>query len=383
MHTRNTAAWGLSANAVCDSHWNGIRNLIAAAYPALSPAYLNEFSTIKVLMMDHSACIQAMQFFNDAMQNVDPHSPHGPRLSVCLTEYERRCRYPDFAIAPLGFVATDFDKLISSGYIAMNDLGAGRTHGKYTHRMQQHIVMRIVTNNFQTAVNAPWTHSPLDLYVKAGATLGPIGVPGGMNGGLPDHSTNLFGYLYDLGVGHTGTFGHPDNLFTAMRNNGAIPLVNRTATKNFNKRTAERNAYNLARAPYDAAQFMLGVRRNQRNALAPLDPRRIVANVRVGLAHRAANAIPQPASPEDQYRTKLAGRGYVDLNQIPNPDPFGGGAGGAPLNYGNLVIVHPNNAAHGVATPPTVLQLQAAVVQSAVTLDPGVVLPNSGLHGHP
>ena len=99
------------------------------------------------------------------------------KLSRALEYYEGYCWFPANRVLLGGLLsAQDFFKSVKLGH--NKDPGAGTAHGDQSHRIQWHVLMREMTNDF-TVVPAPgWHHSPLSLFFELtqrhGAFWGPL-----------------------------------------------------------------------------------------------------------------------------------------------------------------------------------------------------------------
>ncbi len=90
------------------------------------------------------------------------------KLSELLAKYERMCWFPASHDVFCGFLETvDFDRSIARGIMA-KDPGASVNHGDFTHRLQWHAIMNVITNEFTTAKRSGWDNSPLALYTACG-----------------------------------------------------------------------------------------------------------------------------------------------------------------------------------------------------------------------
>ena len=90
------------------------------------------------------------------------------KLSELLAKYERICWFPASHDVFCGFLQTvDFDGSIARGIMA-KDPGASINHGDFTHRLQWHAIMNVMTNEFTTARRSGWDNSPLALYTACG-----------------------------------------------------------------------------------------------------------------------------------------------------------------------------------------------------------------------
>jgi hypothetical protein len=386
IYRLKSASYGLENHAICDYHFEKLKDHMARAFANLDRSYLVDFVMLKVLMLDKETVCRQLKFFNDNMQNIDNipiTATKGPRLRVVLSTYEQKCYFADFLIAPLEFIKTGFDNLGRSGFLSMNDFGAGIGHGKYTHRMQWHVVMRVLTDHFRTHVRAPWTKSPLDLYITAMSTQGDIDRGADLN----HHSTNLFGYIFDQSADGGGSFSWPDELFTEMRNQAKYPVLARSTSKIWMKRQTEKIAYDSAKAAYEKqyyAHYNAGVKLQAAQAEMERHswgPRRWLASLEVDAARAALQALPapgpKPLTPAQAYKQKLLGKGYQSMGSIPDADPYGTRAASAPdIDYADTVLVPTG------ALPPTTQDLQNNLVLSRSQLNPHVNLVTSAVHGH-
>lgn len=381
-YTNNLGNFGLSANAVCDQHYTLISTTIAGAYPALTPALLADFTRLKILMLDKPTVEGHLVTLDANMPTLDPAGPNGPRIGKVLGRYEKRCYFPDFLIVPLGFIKEGFDNLGRSGYLPMKDVGAGIGHGKYTHRIQWHTVMRTVTNQFASA-HSTWNHPPLELFLTSMSTVGNCGpVPG-----LAHHSTNLFGYIFDLAADGAGSYSWPDELFNEMRKTGKYPNIGRSALKNWNKRNQEDLAFRNAMTQYtkdvnthqQLAGELYDARQHRNNSSGPA---RWIANAKVGKAKAALDQVPLPAkplSPSDTMKQRLMATGnWAPMGAIPNADPFQQvGHYQPPINYGDAILVP-------LGTPmPSNHDIQQALASSRIQLNPAQQLPVCPASGLP
>jgi hypothetical protein len=229
----------------------------------------------------------------------------------------------------------------------------------------------------------PWQHSPLELYLKCTSSIGAIGKAGVFSAGLPDHSTNLFGYIFDLG-GTTQNYGHPDNLHVKTRDLAAYPVLARSTTKIFNKRDAEKTAYdtskqNFNNSPYGQKKAMLAMYRSERDKKIFS---RIAWNRKVGKLRRELESMmPTVAEPVKPIQAKkqawIAGGQWQALGVIGNADPFGTGMHQGTIDYEDHVL-----GMTGVV-PPNQLTLQNAISSSRTQRNPAVTTLVNSIHGHP
>ena len=136
------------------------------------------------------------------------------KLSRALEYYEGYCWFPANRTLLGGLLsADDFFKSVKLGQ--NKDPGAGKMHGDQSHRIQWHVLMRVMTNDF-TVVRAPgWHHSPLSLFFH-----------------LTQRQGVIWGLLLDS-QGNRG-WGNPDNVKVAVLTSGHANLaeaISRRATK--------------------------------------------------------------------------------------------------------------------------------------------------------
>ena len=120
------------------------------------------------------------------------------KLSVVLSEYEKYCWFPPNHEIFIGFVPSeDFQDYIARGLMP-KDPGAGVLHGDFTHRLQWHVISRIITREFSTCKRTGWRKTPLDLYTSLGQA--------------PATTNNVWFKLLD--DSNASTYRHPDRFHT-------------------------------------------------------------------------------------------------------------------------------------------------------------------------
>src|SRR5690606_12501419 len=91
-------------------------------------------------------------------------------LSKELTYYEYKCWFGDQQKIFAGLLsAQEFLNAMANGYM-VKDPGPGPNHGEFSHRLQWHMLMRIMTNDFTVPKTAEWHHTPLELYCWTGTS---------------------------------------------------------------------------------------------------------------------------------------------------------------------------------------------------------------------
>ncbi|MEZ2347712.1 LirA/MavJ family T4SS effector [Terriglobus sp. RCC_193] len=89
-------------------------------------------------------------------------------LSYTLKYFESLCWFPQTDVIPIGILpANEFYAMIERGMM-WKDVGAGLNHGIYAHRLQWHVLMAWVTNDFTLARASGWDHGAYDLFCSMG-----------------------------------------------------------------------------------------------------------------------------------------------------------------------------------------------------------------------
>ncbi len=158
--------WGLT-DPMCGHFFS----VLVKALPGCNPAYSSDYAKIYSVMMDGPLVTSCLQKLDNAIMS-KPHdvSPETNwlRFSSILSYYEKKCWFPEDILLPLGILASkDFYFYIRRGYV-LKDYGAGVKHGEFTHRLQWHVIMRVITQDFTKPIGQGWDHSPLELYVSLG-----------------------------------------------------------------------------------------------------------------------------------------------------------------------------------------------------------------------
>lgn len=133
------------------------------------------------------------------------------RLSRALEYYEGLCWFPTTHRVYTGSLTSEnYVSSIALGYMP-KDAGAGAQHGEYSHRLQWHCVLRMMTVDFTVPFDkARWKHSPLQIFTSLGSTEA--------------MAKGLWGYIFDnqdgvhynnpavLNMDVTGSFSLPNAL---------------------------------------------------------------------------------------------------------------------------------------------------------------------------
>jgi hypothetical protein len=97
------------------------------------------------------------------------HQPHF-HLSKALTYYEYKCWFGEQQKIFAGLLsAQEFLSAMHNGYM-VKDPGPGPQHGEFSHRLQWHVLMRVMTQDFTVPMHASWKLSPLELYSWTGTS---------------------------------------------------------------------------------------------------------------------------------------------------------------------------------------------------------------------
>ena len=162
---------------------------IAALYPVpAAPGPQDDFVKVHVLLQYNTAlCLTKIGLLNTEMGLAqaaaaanDPRFAKGAndptylKLSRALEYYEGLCWFPANRTLLGGLLSADaFHQSLKLGL--NKDPGAGRAHGDQSHRLQWHVIMRCITNDFQTTKHADsgWSYTPLELFYAF--TQGPGG----------------------------------------------------------------------------------------------------------------------------------------------------------------------------------------------------------------
>jgi hypothetical protein len=266
-----TVGWGFDA-VVCRKHYDMAVMLFESSAPALSQIldpngsgairvgsvhvplhaynaqYLADYVKLLVLMQNRKAVMECMQKLNAelsktvARQKKTPHDLDDRfhtvkkqargyvRISRALSYYEQRCLFPSSHVVFSGaLTAANFYWSLTQGFMP-KDPGAGVAHGDFSHRLQWHAVMRVVTNDFAVPHFGAWSKTPLDLFTSLGAGAA-------MN-------RNLWGVIFD-GQGRPH-YTDPANLFADVRRNADLGVLQVQIDRSFTKRgTVERECQRM------------------------------------------------------------------------------------------------------------------------------------------
>jgi hypothetical protein len=171
--------WGFPVE-ICQSHFHEEIGKISERIPGklqdvVTDTFLQDYAKIS-LLLEHKPTFQARlkrlaakwrSKIEKSKKGIE-NSGEYVKLSTLLAKYERMCWFPASHDIFLGFLETaDFDGSIAKGIMA-KDPGASVNHGDFTHRLQWHVIMSVITDDFSTAKLSGWNHTSLDLYTTCG-----------------------------------------------------------------------------------------------------------------------------------------------------------------------------------------------------------------------
>lgn len=91
-------------------------------------------------------------------------------LSKELVHYEYRCWFGEQQKIFAGLLSgPEFLSAMANGYM-VKDPGPGPNHGEFSHRLQWHMLMRVMTADFTVAKTAEWHSTPPELYCWTGTS---------------------------------------------------------------------------------------------------------------------------------------------------------------------------------------------------------------------
>ncbi len=143
------------------------------------PTVVADFVRLQALLSDRQASVPHLRLLNAALEErlrrtPLPAGPSAARSQVAATvldevlaTFEVRCGFSPARPVLVGFASADDFKALTSAGQHFHDVGAGRMHGEFTHRIQWFIAMSAVTHGGFDAPALPFTHSPRELYAAA------------------------------------------------------------------------------------------------------------------------------------------------------------------------------------------------------------------------
>jgi hypothetical protein len=199
--------WGLS-DPMCEDALGRVRAII----PTCDPAYLEDYARIYTVLLDPPLirkCLEKLDKAIGAGQATGKTAEtNWLRLSSILSHFEKKCWFPEDILLPMGVLSNpDFYFYVRRGYV-LKDYGAGVKHGEFTHRLQWHVLMRVITEDFTIPFGKGWDHSPLELYMS-------LGMP---------NNWGVWGVLLDR-PGAGPTFNYPDSFHYWVLNSNLHNIV--------------------------------------------------------------------------------------------------------------------------------------------------------------
>ena len=218
--------WGGGVD-VCQSHLNAY----SSEFGDIKEEFRGDYGRIKLMLEKKEAvksCMRELakemgkeEQYQEPELNRQRYTADGyVKFSAFLSRYEHMCWFPPSHHVFLGFVRpADFLELIRQGILA-KDPGAGPKHGDFTHRLQWHVISRVVTNNFTVPKRNGWDHTPIELLSSFGSGWA--------------QGSNAWGVGLEKGEG----FDHPDNFHAELRS-GDYGLLRDQVVARFNKRSEQ------------------------------------------------------------------------------------------------------------------------------------------------
>jgi hypothetical protein len=221
--------WGGGVD-VCQFHLNAY----AREFGDIDESFSSDYARIKLMLERKEAVKTCMRDLAGEMDKEERSSlpvldrerytaDGYVKFSAFLSRYEHLCWFPPSHHVFLGFVRNDdFLELIRQGVLA-KDPGAGPLHGDFTHRLQWHVISRVITNNFSVPKRPGWDHTPVELLSSFGSGWA--------------KAAKAWAWGLEKGDG----FDHPDNFHAEVRGGGYGRLSEQIAAR-FNKRSEQQRA---------------------------------------------------------------------------------------------------------------------------------------------
>lgn len=130
------------------------------------------------------------------------------KLSRALEYYEGYCWFP--ANRPLLAGLLSADAFFSASQMGLNkDPGAGLTHGEHSHRIQWHVLMREITDDFKVTCDAAhgWSYTPIELFYH-------------MTHGEPANPATINAWGRAIDSQSNAGWGNPDRVMIDLRQSG-------------------------------------------------------------------------------------------------------------------------------------------------------------------
>lgn len=155
----------------------------------------------------------------------------GIKLNYSLSRYEGLCWFGTQPKIMSGLLtAQEFKNSIMNGYM-VKDPGPGADHGEYSHRLQWHFIMRVMTSKFSQPKTSDWDWTPLRLYSE---TI--------KNANFAAGTGNFWGALLEgnMNTGVKACAGDPAWVNQQFRDHDVLKTTSfgETLTRRYNRRIA-------------------------------------------------------------------------------------------------------------------------------------------------
>jgi hypothetical protein len=128
--------------------------------------WLNDFSRIQRLLRNKKLFFIYLQHIEDYLERNT-----GAELLEALEFFEEQAHFPTIQAIPIGVLpSSTFSKLVTHAY-AIYDIGVRSCHGGFTHRLQWHAIIHLITKRHTTAIVEGFNYSALELYCTARSGL--------------------------------------------------------------------------------------------------------------------------------------------------------------------------------------------------------------------
>lgn len=340
-HKASTANWNVGQ--LCNQHYTNFSNLyVNGALPNGAVGIVDDMVKVHLLFRENTllcrnsilaleneltAAAAAAFLHESRFAKVGAKGANYTKLSRALEFYEGYCWFPANRIILTGILSAQaFYQSQRRGF--SKDPGAGAAHGDQTHRLQWHVLLRLMTNNFTTPSYAfgGWNHTPLALFYEfvAGYGVQVNAWPKAMDAQANPAWANPDNV-------HADIVGNPGNLYPRV--SGAL---NRRGQKMGGPTTANPVAGAINPSPRDQAimnSYIL-VRHNTNNSKLPvMPPANEFENVRLQIYAWEKYKAALPQFTLDPLKL-LAKRVYDHLVNPANAIA-GGGAGAAHMGFSN------------------------------------------------
>jgi hypothetical protein len=128
--------------------------------------WLNDFSRIQRLLRNKNLFFTYLQHIENYLKlNADA------ELLEALEFFEEQAHFPTIQAIPIGVLpSSTFSRLVTYAY-AIYDIGVRSCHGGFTHRLQWHAIIHLITKRHTTAIAEGFNYSALELYCTARSGL--------------------------------------------------------------------------------------------------------------------------------------------------------------------------------------------------------------------